>query len=408
MNFFNLFGKNEVREAPQPTPQQTYEQSLEHQSYCDIVKKQSDFLKMFFEKYKYNPLSISSVFGAVNLVSNSIARMPWELKHDDKLVENSFIESLFDDSNVTRFVLMKNMVRDAICQGNGFAYIIRDENGKPKTLRYLRPDQVIIYYDEMKDKVLYQVPVLNKRRYIEPINMLHFFLYSKNGVEGLSIFDFAHNVIDLAGYTDKAAHDYFKNGMSVSGILKSAGNLNDKQRDQIRKGWRNTDGSIRILEGSLDYQQVQSTSKEAELAQNRTQNTISFGQFMNISPIMLGILDHTQYGSLESASTEFVVNTLSPIVDNIEEEWNRKLLMKNERAHYYINLNEEVLIRSDKNSMSTYLGNLVRNGIITINEARQKLDLQPLEGYDQIITYYNNNSNNNDNQENAEQEQENV
>ena len=174
MNFFNLFGKNEVREAPQPTPQQTYEQSLEHQSYCDTVKKQSDFLKMLFEKYKYNPLSISSVFGAVNLVSNSIARMPWELKHNDKLVENTFIDSLFDDSNVTRFVLMKNMVRDAICQGNGFAYIIRDENGIPKTLRYLRPDQVIIYYDEIKDKLLYQVPVLNKRRYIEPINMLHF------------------------------------------------------------------------------------------------------------------------------------------------------------------------------------------------------------------------------------------
>ena len=57
--------------------------------------------------------------------------------------------------------------------------------------------------------------------------------------------------------------------------------------------------------------------------------------------------------------------------------------------------------------MSTYLGNLVRNGIITINEARQKLDLQPLEGYDQIITYYNNNSNDNDNQT-TEQEQENV
>ena len=63
MNFFNLFGKNEVREAPQPTPHQTYEQSLEHQSYCDTVKKQSDFLKMLFEKYKYNPLSVSSVFG---------------------------------------------------------------------------------------------------------------------------------------------------------------------------------------------------------------------------------------------------------------------------------------------------------------------------------------------------------
>ena len=59
MNFFNLFGKNEVREAPQPTPQQTYEQSLEHQSYCDTVKKQSDFLKMLFEKYGTNIIIIS-------------------------------------------------------------------------------------------------------------------------------------------------------------------------------------------------------------------------------------------------------------------------------------------------------------------------------------------------------------
>lgn len=393
MNFFSLFGKKEVREAPQPTLQQTYEQSLEHQSYCDVVKKQSDFLRILFEKYKYDPLSISTVFDCMNIISNNLAKIPWELKKDKEIIDPIYLDTLLEDSNLTSFIFIKQMILDVLKEGDGYAYIYRDGSGKPISLRYFNYHQVIPFYDEQKDRLLYQIPLLGKRKYIEPVNVIHFIMNSKDGITGRGVLQFAHNTLDICSYTDKATQDYFKNGMSVSGILKSAGNLNDKQRDQIRKGWRNTDGSIRILEGSLDYQQVQSTSKEAELTSNRMQNAIEICRFFGISPVLVGDLSHTVYNQIEQAQLDLVQNTLSPYITMIEKELNRKLLTINERKIYYIDLDEDTLIKQDKKSFIDSIGSLTDKGIITRNEAREQLGYPKIddEFADSLSLTYKNN-----------------
>lgn len=408
MNFFSLFNKKEMREAPQPTLQQTYEQSLEHQSYCDVVKKQSDFLKILFEKYKYDPLSISTVFDCMNIISNNLAKIPWELKKDKEIIDPIYLDTLLEDSNLTSFIFIKQMILDVLKEGDGYAYINRDSNGKPISLRYFNYHQVIPFYDEQKDRLLYQIPLLGKRKYIEPVNVIHFIMNSKDGITGRGVLQFAHNTLDICGYTDKATQDYFKNGMSVSGILKSAGNLNDKQRDQIRKGWRNTDGSIRILEGSLDYQQIQSTSKEAELTSNRMQNAIEICRFFGISPVLVGDLSHTVYNQIEQAQLDLVQNTLSPYITMIEKELNRKLLTINERKIYYIDLDEDTLIKQDKKSFIDSISSLTDKAIITRNEAREQLGYPKIddEFADSLSLAYKDNEE--ITKENTEQEQENI
>lgn len=400
MSFFDFFKNKEVREEPAPQP--TYTQALEQQSFCDVVQRQQDFLKQLFQKYKYDAMSQSAVFAAINIISNAIAQMPWDVKYyDDEDVDTSYIYGLTRDSNMTKFSIMKNMIKDVLIRGNGFAYIERDGNGKPKTLRYLRPDQVIIFYNEQTDKLLYQVPVLNKSRYIEPINILHFYINSKNGIEGIGVLEFAHNSIELGSYTDKATKDYFKNGMSVQGIIKSPDNLNETRRKQIRKGWKSTDGDMRILEGGLEYQTVQNNGKEAELTANRSFNVIEIARFFNINPILLGDLTHTQYGSIEQANLEFITHTLSSYIIMMEEELNRKLIMPSHRGKIYIDIDEEILIRMDKNSLANYVGNLVTKGIMTVNEARERLGLPWKDGFDDLITYFNTK----EDQENLEQEE---
>lgn len=409
MNFFNLFGKNEVREAPQQTTQQTYEQSLEHQSYCDTVKKQSDFLKMLFEKYQYDPLSISTVFNCMNIISNNLAKIPWELKKDKETVNHMYLDTLLEDSNLTSFIFIKQMILDVLKEGDGYAYIYRDSSGKPISLRYFNYHQVIPFYDEQKDRLLYQIPLLGKRKYIEPVNVIHFIMNSNDGITGRGVLQFAHNALDICGYTDKATKEYFKNGMTVQGIIKSpTRNVQESERKKIRSGWMNTEGGIRMLEGGLEYQQVQSSSKEAELTSNRMQNAIDICRFFGISPVLVGDLSHTVYNQIEQAQLDLVQNTLSPYITMMEKELNRKLLTINERKIYYIDLDEDTLIKQDKKSFIDSIGSLTDKGIITRNEGREQL------GYPKIddefanslsLTYKNNEE---ITKENTEQEQENL
>lgn len=389
------FDKKEQRNTTETQPLSLV---LEQQSYCDLVNKQTEFLRKLKNIGKIDPMSISAIFAAVNMISNAIAQMPWILKYDNIPQFDTFIDNLTYDTNTTQFMLVKNIVKDMLIYGNGFAYIIRDEAGRPVTLKYIPYNDCSIQYNQLTDTLYYRIPKI-KSGYIEPINVIHLVMHSKNGVQGRSVLDFAHSTIKLASNTDKAALEYFENGMSVQGIIKSPNILPQQKRDQIRKGWREVDGSFRILEGGLEYQQIQSNSREAELIQNRSFNLLEIARFFNINPILLGDLSHTQYGSIEMAQQEFVVHTLAPYVIMLEQELNRKLIFESDRKFMYIDIDEEAIVKMDKQSLVNTVTALVDKGVMTRNEARLKLGLP--ESDDEladklVITYTSTESGKND------------
>jgi HK97 family phage portal protein len=282
------------------------------------------------------------------------------------------------------------MIKDVLIQGNGYAYIHRSKDGVPETLEYLPMGECQVYYDPLTYQVYYRIPRLSNG-VVEAVNVVHLLMHSANGIIGKGILDFARKEIELAKYAEKASIDYFANGMSVQGILKQTNNnipINKQKRDQIREKWNNADGSIRILEAGMDYQQVQSNSREAELIQNRTFTVQEIGRFFNISPVLLGDLSKMAYNSIEASQLEFVVHTLTPYVIMLEQEINKKLIMPDDRTKYYIDIDEQSIIKSDRQSHANYLSTLVSNGILTINEARTELGLPDIEGGDKNIIPY--------------------
>lgn len=365
----------------------------EAQTIYLVNESLNDFLDKINKLGGFDPMSISAVFAAINLISNGIAQMPWKVKtyKDDLVPDDLYLCHVTDHMVQTKFIFVKNLIKDVLIYGNGYAYIERDKSGVPIRLKYIPAEDCIVYYNQYKyyDDIYYYVPKFN-RRYIEPINMVHVLMNSKDGILGKGILDFAKEAINLAGYTDKAAQEYFKNGMSVQGIIKSADKqrLRPDQREQIRQGWNSVEGSIRILEGGLDYQQVQSNSREAELTANRIFNVQEIARFFNINPVLLNDLSKMAYNTIEQANLEFVTHTLSPYIVGVEEELNRKLVLPKDKGKFYIDIDEESIIKSDKNSLSTYLGSLVDKGIITRNEARLKLGMPPLEGADILSVSY--------------------
>jgi hypothetical protein len=68
-----------------------------------------------------------------------------------------------------------------------------------------------------------------------------------------------------------------------------------------------------------------------------------------------------------------------------EEELNRKLC---HRSNIRIDFDETFLIKSDKSVQATYLNTLVSGGILSVNEARASLGLNPIEGGDRVMIPY--------------------
>jgi HK97 family phage portal protein len=109
---------------------------------------------------------------------------------------------------------------------------------------------------------------------------------------------------------------------------------------------------------------------------------------MRVMPIMVGYSDKTAtFASAEAMFLAHVVHTLMPWYRRIQQSADVNLLTKaDRRAGYYTKLDEAGLMRGDMKATAEYLARLTLGGIIERNEAREKLDLNPLAGLDEPLT----------------------
>ena len=401
--------KREIREVEQPHIEVPTDA-------CAIANEGIGLLQKLHNLKGYGALSQSPFFAAINLISSSVGQMHWEVKcKDDGDVPPFFYaDKVFDECLLTQFMLVKNLIKDVLLYGNGYAYIHRDNKGVPMSLEYLPFGDCNIVYNKANNTLFYQVPKLTKSL-VEPINIIHVVMHSANGIEGKSILSFATNTVKLAGNAEKAASDFFGGGMTVHGILSTESpRLTKDQRESIRNAWNESQigqgTGIAVLESGMKYQQISSNSKDAQLLESRIFNIQEVARWFNISPVLLGDLSKTSYNNLEQAQLQFVTNTLAPYVLMLEQEINRKLILPKDKNKYYIDIVEEDIIKQDKQSQVNYLNTLVNSGIITRNEARKQLGYSPIEGGDDLIVAYtdiNQNKINQNNEEKNTEEQEN-
>ena len=393
--------KREIREVEQPHIEVPTDA-------CAIANEGIGLLQKLHNLKGYGALSQSPFFAAINLISSSVGQMHWEVKcKDDGDVPPFFYaDKVFDECLLTQFMLVKNLIKDVLLYGNGYAYIHRDNKGVPMSLEYLPFGDCNIVYNKANNTLFYQVPKLTKSL-VEPINIIHVVMHSANGIEGKSILSFATNTVKLAGNAEKAASDFFGGGMTVHGILSTESpRLTKDQRESIRNAWNESQigqgTGIAVLESGMKYQQISSNSKDAQLLESRIFNIQEVARWFNISPVLLGDLSKTSYNNLEQAQLQFVTNTLAPYVLMLEQEINRKLILPKDKNKYYIDIVEEDIIKQDKQSQVNYLNTLVNSGIITRNEARKQLGYSPIEGGDDLIVAYTDINQNKINQNNEE------
>lgn len=350
-------------------------------------------LKAYINGTARDTMSLSGVFAAVELISNSIAQLPIyvKTKKDNKrsIISEHPIYHLFDGGLMTKYTFIKQLISDMLLYGNGFAYIQRAADGTPVQLVYCPNGSVTINYNENGRKLLYTCTQLRRGK-IEPIDMIHILKNSKDGVNGKGILSYADIALKLSKLTESAAIDYFGSGCHVAGILSTdSPRLTKEQREDIRKSWNDAHGStagtgMAVLEAGMKYQPVSSNSKDAQMLESRLYNLQDIARFFNINPVLLGDLSHSSYSTIEASLLEFVIHTLAPYITLMQEEFTRKLIKPSEKG-LYVDFDENAILKSDKTSQANYLSTLVSNGIITPNEAREQLGLNVMEGGDDLI-----------------------
>lgn len=356
-----------------------------------VVQKQySPFSNgsLFFGKYDFseNPMSLSAVYAATELISNSLAQLPIYVKKKGEIQEEHYIHDLFYKNRLSKYILLKQLVVDMLLYGNAYVYIRRGSDGRPIELVYLPKFSVSIQYPIPNGDLYYIVTnVKDIPNKVLDKDILHFYKNSRDGVQGIGILSYGNKALKLSEYQNNSATDFYDSGCSISGILKFNEQVLDVDKDEIRKNWQQVHGAnssgLAIMDYNCDFLPVQQTPKDSQLIESRQFSITEIARYFGINPCLLQDLTHISYSTLEAAQMEFVQHTLMQYVTLFQDEMTRKLC----DGYEIIDLDETYLLVSDKQSQANYIKTLVDTGVISRNEGRYMLGLAPIDGLDDIV-----------------------
>lgn len=344
---------------------------------------------------KNTALSLSTVYSAVNLISDAIACLPITIKAHSKEgiseLDTHPLKDIFSNNLTTKYTLFKTILQSVLLKGNAYCYIER-KGGKVTGLRYLQPEDVQIYYRKETKELYYTCSYIGGTR-ILPSDMLHFLKYTVDGVQGISVLSHAKRSLNIANQTENTAETFFSSGCNLNGVIKVHSNLSNQQKQDIATSWRttfgggNTSGGVVVVPSNMDYQAISVSGEDAQMLQSRQYNVADIARFFNISPVLLGDLSNAGYSTIEATNLQFLSYTLNPYIVMIEEELNRKLVSGGENLE--INLDETAILRTDKAQQASYYSTLLSMGVLSINEVRKELGLNAVEGGDNHNLAYN-------------------
>lgn len=348
-------------------------------------------------------LQLSTVYRCVEVISDSIAQLPLEPYKIDsdgykiKFTSHPTYRLLNAEPNprMSKFIFIKTMVVSMLLKGNAYAYVERDNNGNATALHYIPADNVtIIKPQTIKDSVAYNVTGFSN--VVEDCNMIHLINFTYDGITGISTLDNARRTLGLATDAEGHCEGFFKGGANLAGVLKVQSTLTTKQKNDLKTSWQSafnaqtgTPNGVAVLEGNMEFQPITVNPADAQLLETRQFNVVDICRFFGVSPVKAFDLSKSSYSTVEATELAFLTDTLSPLIEKIEEEFERKLYKPSEKDSIDVRFNTSALLRADKQSLANYYNTLFNIGAISVNEIRRELDLPALSNGDHTFVQVN-------------------
>lgn len=363
-----------------------------------LRKKNKESASSFVNLSRYGTsskpsMTLAAVYRCVSVISDSVAQLPLDTYLRDREGFKSLYTSHpaytllreFPNPDMTRFTFLKTLVSSVLLNGNGYAYVDRDDYGNALSLQFIPAGLVDIVYINVNGVERRRYRVTGFASLVEPSDMVHVLNFSYDGIRGVSTLAHARNTLQLSSSAEGYAKGFFDGGSNVTGILTVEGTrLREGQRDDIKAEWTRmvNNGGVGVLEGNMRYQSVSINPADMQMLETRQFNVIDICRFFGVSPVKAFDLSKSSYSTVEATQLAFLTDTLSPLLENIELELKRKVFRMSERDLIEVKFDTSTLLRADKSAQSSYMKSLFEIGGLTPNEARRMMDMPRVENGD--------------------------
>jgi HK97 family phage portal protein len=343
-------------------------------------------------------LTLTAVWCAIRLLAESVSSLPVSVyskqANGDKLEDSkSPIYNLvkFKPNYYQNKITFFEFIMLSICtEGNSYVQIVRNNSGTPVQLICLSPSNVTVVVNN--NELFYQV---DGGSVLDSSDMLHFKTITDDGVTGLSPIDQCAKALNWGVSLEEFGSTFFSNGAKPSSILQTDRALSDTALQRLKTSFNNNYGKLKnsnstiVLEEGLTFKPISISPEQAQFLSSRQFSIEEVARIFNVPPHMLKDLSKSSFNNIEMQSQEFVTYTLMPYITRIEQEMNLKLFRSNELGKTFVEFNVNGLLRGDVKSRTEAYKTAITNGYMSINEVRQKENLNSIEGGDKHFMQMN-------------------
>lgn len=304
----------------------------------DFLKQHGDGGRMNYER----AMRMSAVLNCIRLISGGVANTPmmvhkiisdierqpargtetWNLL---KKRPNHFMRP----AQLVRMSIMHVMLR-----GNFYAIKAKAVNRHTTALVPIMPDLVT-----PKQSATGEITYVYNRPNGNPITfqrdeILHLWLYSMDGVKGMTPIDYAKSTIEGALAQEGASNTIFKNGLRAGGLLSTEKELGKTGRANIRealeehKAGGDNEGKDLILEEGMKYYPLSVTAQDAQWLDAKKMSKADVYEIFGVPLHMTALADkQSNWGSgVEQHNKQFMQWVLEDYYVMWEEAANCDLL----------------------------------------------------------------------------------
>ena len=345
-------------------------------------------------------LQAAAVYSCIKRLAEDISKTPIKVRRRSR--KGGWIDAvdhpltgLFRRPNYwqTQFEWLSYMVTSLQMRGNSYLYVDRRSDGFPRRLVPLLPERTAVmltYEGELYYKIT--APLLGQETItVTPFDMIHIRNISLDGgLMGVSPIACSQDGIGLALASQRHAALFYRQGTSLNGTLEAPNRLSREAAIRLAQSWQdNYSGSdnhhrVAVLEEGMKFNPISISPEDAQLVEAQRWSAEQICRVFGVPPWLVGLPVPTgTYSNVEQSQQSYVQNTLLGLARKIEQELERVLLFDDERDSYQIAFDFDAILRGDLKSRMEAMQIALLNGVLSINEVREREGLEAIEGGDE-------------------------
>jgi HK97 family phage portal protein len=349
---------------------------------------------------EYTALNYSAVWDAVGQISQTIAAMPLHLmqrKGKNKTIRDDrrLYSVMHDQWNpwMTAMAGKECLMSHALTWGNGYAEKVRNGYGEVVQLWPITPNRV---NPEMKDgDLVYRISLPDgSSATLSREKILHIPGLGFDGFVGYSVIAMARKSIGLGMAMETYGSLYFGQGTHPGIIVTHQGHLDKQGYDNLNQALNNTytglgnSHRLMLMEEGIDIKNsIGIPPQDSQFLESRQFQIPEIARWYHIPPHKLKDLTKSSFNNIEVENGSYYVDCILPWLVRCEQNYNMQLLTDADRSlsgngRFYFKHIVEGILRANTADRAAFYNGMLDRGVFSINEVREKEDMDPIDGGD--------------------------